>query len=90
MSHADSPNSSQSILFGTINGVLGVMHSITPDQYLLLSQVESNIIHVIGSIGNFDYSEYVQLSNNELYSFFWVVSNLQTIADGGILEETDE
>ncbi|KAJ2957322.1 hypothetical protein NQZ79_g6952 [Umbelopsis isabellina] len=57
MSHADLPTTSQSILFGTINGVLGVMHGITADQYLLLSQVESNIIHVIGSIGNFDYSE---------------------------------
>jgi hypothetical protein len=60
MSHSESPTTQQSILFGTINGVLGAMHGITADQYLLLSQVESNIIHVIGSIGNFDYSEYVQ------------------------------
>ncbi|CAM0140049.1 unnamed protein product [Umbelopsis sp. WA50703] len=59
MSHSESPTTPQSILFGTINGVLGAMHGITADQYLLLSQVESNIIHVIGSIGNFDYSEYV-------------------------------
>lgn len=71
MSHADLPTTSQSILFGTINGVLGVMHGITADQYLLLSQVESNIIHVIGSIGNFDYSEYVQLCNDEFPFFGW-------------------
>ncbi|CAO3672742.1 unnamed protein product [Umbelopsis vinacea] len=58
MSHSEAITTSSSTLFGTINGVLGVMHSLTADQYLLLSQVESNIIHVVGSIGHFDHSQW--------------------------------
>jgi hypothetical protein len=57
MNHSDTTTTSSSTLFGTINGVLGVMHNLTADQYLLLSQVESNIIHIVGSFGNFDHSK---------------------------------
>ena len=57
MNHSEPSAASTSTLFGAINGVLGVIHSLTADQYLLLSQVENNIIHVVGSIGHFDYSQ---------------------------------
>ncbi|KAI8583811.1 hypothetical protein K450DRAFT_220087 [Umbelopsis ramanniana AG] len=58
MNHSDTTTTSSSTLFGTINGVLGVMHNLTADQYLLFSQVESNIIHIVGSIGHFDHSKW--------------------------------
>lgn len=55
----------QSTLFGTVNGMIGVVLSISPQQYDFLSKIESAIATILPSIGNLDHTEWRTFRNKQ-------------------------
>jgi len=51
------------ILFGTVNGVLGVLASLSQSQYSFLSKVVGNLVKVIKGVGGLVHREYRSFSN---------------------------
>lgn len=47
------------MLFGTINGVIGVIANITQEAFQLLEKVQYNITKVVRGVGGLEHSEYV-------------------------------
>lgn len=45
------------ILYGTINGVIGVIANITQESYELLEKLQYNMTHVIHGVGGLKHEE---------------------------------
>jgi hypothetical protein len=56
---AESSPVLSTMLFGTINGVIGVVANITQEAFQLLEKVQYNITKIVRGVGGLDHSEYV-------------------------------
>jgi DNA damage-binding protein 1 len=45
------------LLFGTINGVIGVVANITQEAFELLQKVQHNMTHVVRGVGGLKHAE---------------------------------
>lgn len=57
------PAPGSSFIYATVNGAVGVIASLTREQYELLLVVQEKILNVLPKIGDFDHAEYRTLEN---------------------------
>ncbi|KAK9150971.1 hypothetical protein Syun_009280 [Stephania yunnanensis] len=53
------------IIFGTINGVIGVIASLPQDQYLFLDRLQSNLVKVIKGVGGLSREQWRSFNNEK-------------------------
>ena len=51
------------VVYATANGSIGMIRSLTADQYELLSRIQANMLSVVKSIGNFDHRAWRMFRN---------------------------
>ncbi|KAJ3310810.1 DNA damage-binding protein 1 [Gonapodya sp. JEL0774] len=53
------------LLFGTVNGTIGIVASLTPERYALLQKIETNINCVLKPVGSFDHATWRSFCNDQ-------------------------
>lgn len=53
------------VIFGTINGVIGVIASLPHDQYLFLEKLQSNLVKVIKGVGGLSHEQWRSFNNEK-------------------------
>ncbi|KAJ1968869.1 DNA damage-binding protein 1a [Dispira parvispora] len=57
------PVAKPQLLFGTVNGAIGVVASLEADQYELLCQVQLNLSNIVPAVGNLSHTEWRAFAN---------------------------
>lgn len=55
---SDTLPATPTLLFGTINGVIGVIASLSQERFEFLQRVENNMTKVVKGVGGLDHAEY--------------------------------
>ncbi|XP_010906318.1 DNA damage-binding protein 1a [Elaeis guineensis] len=53
------------VIFGTVNGVIGVIASLPHDQYLFLEKLQSNLVKVIKGVGGLSHEQWRSFNNEK-------------------------
>ncbi|KAI8149358.1 CPSF A subunit region-domain-containing protein [Fennellomyces sp. T-0311] len=67
-------------MYATANGAIGVIRSLTLDEYKLLAMVQTNILSVVKSIGDFDHGSWRMFRNSTK------ASEMRQFIDGDLVE----
>lgn len=70
----------QPLLFGTVNGVVGAILTLTEDNYAVLSQLQNSMTKVIKGVGGFSHEEWRSFTNGRRFS------PSSSFIDGDLLE----
>eukprot|EP00898_Chlorokybus_atmophyticus_P002114 jgi/Chlat1/2903/Chrsp2S04662 len=68
------------LIFGTVNGVIGVIASLSQEQYNFLSKVEQQMRQVVKGVGGFSHEEWRSFSNERK------VAEARNFLDGDLIE----
>lgn len=78
---ADKPLvSGQPLLFGTVNGMVGTILTLTDDNYRMLAQLQSAMTKVVKGVGGFSHDEWRSFTNGRR------TSPASNFIDGDLLE----
>lgn len=75
-----SVNPNQSMLFGTVSGMIGVIVPITKDQFVFLARMQSALNKVIKGVGGFSHKEWRTFENRRS------ISEAKNFIDGDLIE----
>lgn len=53
------------VIFGTVNGVIGVVASLPHDQYLFLERLQANLVKVIKGVGGLSHEQWRSFNNEK-------------------------
>ncbi|XP_038978806.1 DNA damage-binding protein 1a [Phoenix dactylifera] len=53
------------VIFGTVNGVIGVVASLPHDQYVFLEKLQSNLVKVLKGVGGFSHEQWRSFNNEK-------------------------
>ncbi|KAL4429821.1 hypothetical protein ABPG77_010938 [Micractinium sp. CCAP 211/92] len=70
------------VLFGTINGVIGVIASLPQAQYQLLESLQEAMRRVVKGVGGFDHAQWRSFSNQHI-----AVTPARQFVDGDLVEQ---
>ncbi|KAI9493741.1 mono-functional DNA-alkylating methyl methanesulfonate N-term-domain-containing protein [Zychaea mexicana] len=68
------------VLYATANGAIGAIRSLTEEEYKFLSLVQTNLLSVVQSIGNFDHHSWRMFKNSTK------TSEMRNFIDGDLIE----
>ena len=68
------------LLYGTVNGVIGLIASLPPDDFNLLTKVQAELARVIKGVGSFSHKEWRAFSNDRK------TCDASQIIDGDLIE----
>jgi len=69
------------LLFGTVNGVLGLVASISTEEYALLAKVQTQLTKVIRGVGGFSHAAWRSFCNERK------MAEASNILDGDLIEQ---
>jgi DNA damage-binding protein 1 len=73
-------NGKQSMLFGTVNGMIGVIVPIEKDQYIFLLRVQNALNKIIKGVGGFSHKQWRTFENRRS------MSEAKGFIDGDLIE----
>lgn len=53
------------VIFGTVNGVIGIVASLTHDHYVFLEKLQSNLVKVIKGVGGLSHEQWRSFNNEK-------------------------
>ncbi|OAY75001.1 DNA damage-binding protein 1a [Ananas comosus] len=68
------------VIFGTVNGVIGVVASLPHDQYLFLERLQSNLVKVIKGVGGLSHEQWRSFNNEKK------TADARNFLDGDLIE----
>ncbi|XP_068656195.1 DNA damage-binding protein 1a-like [Aristolochia californica] len=68
------------VIFGTVNGVIGVIASLPHDQYVFLEKLQSNLVKVIKGVGGLSHEHWRSFNNEKK------TSDARNFLDGDLIE----
>ncbi|XP_043699363.1 DNA damage-binding protein 1 isoform X2 [Telopea speciosissima] len=68
------------VIFGTINGVIGVIASLPHDQYVFLEKLQSNLVKVIKGVGGLSHEQWRSFNNEKR------TADAKNFLDGDLIE----
>lgn len=68
------------VIFGTINGVIGVVASLPHDQYVFLEKLQANLVKVIKGVGGLSHEQWRSFNNEKK------TVDARNILDGDLVE----
>lgn len=68
------------VIFGTINGVIGVVASLPQDQYVFLEKLQSHLTKVIKGVGGLSHEQWRSFNNEKK------TSDAKNFLDGDLIE----
>ncbi|KAF6166099.1 hypothetical protein GIB67_023809 [Kingdonia uniflora] len=68
------------VIFGTVNGSIGVVASLPQEQYIFLEKLQSNLVKVIKGVGGLSHDQWRQYSDDKK------TSDAKNFLDGDLIE----
>ena len=68
------------VIFGTINGVIGIIASLPHDQYMFLEKLQSTLVKFIKGVGNLSHEQWRSFHNDKK------TAEAQNFLDGDLIE----
>ncbi|KAL5731679.1 DNA damage-binding protein 1a [Ranunculus cassubicifolius] len=68
------------VIFGTVNGAIGVIASLPHDQYMFLEKLQANLVKVIKGVGGLSHDQWRSFSNEKK------TSDAKNFLDGDLIE----
>ncbi|XP_043689453.1 DNA damage-binding protein 1-like [Telopea speciosissima] len=68
------------VIFGTVNGVIGVIASLPHDQYVFLEKLQSNLVKVIKGVGGLSHEQWRSFNNEKR------TADAKSFLDGDLIE----
>lgn len=68
------------VIFGTVNGVIGVIASLSHEQYVFLEKLQSNLVKVIKGVGGLSHEQWRSFNNEKK------TADARNFLDGDLIE----